>query len=73
MARIFFALSALFVLVAQVAAFPAEAVEARDDPVFHCANGVDVCPSDKYTCCGPILEGVGGTCRILAPDEVCAL
>ncbi|KAF8194994.1 hypothetical protein BJ912DRAFT_923888 [Pholiota molesta] len=67
MARLFFVLSALFALAAQTAAFPAE-IETRDDVVYHCANGVDVCPSE-YTCCGPILEGVGGTCRILAPGE----
>ncbi|TFK39614.1 hypothetical protein BDQ12DRAFT_722453 [Crucibulum laeve] len=47
--------------------------EAAATVVYHCANGVDTCPGPHWTCCGPILSGVGGTCRKLKPDEYCAL
>ncbi|PPR05205.1 hypothetical protein CVT24_010305 [Panaeolus cyanescens] len=36
-----------------------------------CANDAgDTCPPG-YTCCGPIIPGVGGNCRKLKPDEFC--
>ncbi|KAF9480320.1 hypothetical protein BDN70DRAFT_931790 [Pholiota conissans] len=38
--------------------------------VHHCANGVDTCPKG-WTCCGPLLVDVGGTCRLLGKGEVC--
>ncbi|KAF8981608.1 hypothetical protein BDQ17DRAFT_1379571 [Cyathus striatus] len=50
------------------------APKPQDDPVYHCANEAnDECPGPEWTCCGPILQGIGGTCRILEKDEFCAL
>ncbi|KAF8883339.1 hypothetical protein CPB84DRAFT_1850984 [Gymnopilus junonius] len=65
----FYILSAILLLVAHGLAVPTP----EDDIVYHCANGVDTCPSSEWTCCGPILQGVGGTCMKLKPGEVCAL
>ncbi|KAE9385770.1 hypothetical protein BT96DRAFT_928645 [Gymnopus androsaceus JB14] len=49
-------------------------LEARQDVVYHC-GGTDTktsCPPG-YTCCGPIVSGIGGTCVLLGESEVCAL
>ncbi|KAJ3511072.1 hypothetical protein NLJ89_g4311 [Agrocybe chaxingu] len=61
-------LSALLVLAAQGFALPSQ---EAPQTVYHCGNGVDVCPGPEWTCCGPLIEGVGGTCRKLKPDEAC--
>ncbi|KAF9564892.1 hypothetical protein CPC08DRAFT_704944 [Agrocybe pediades] len=75
MAKLTSIFSAVLLFVAAAAALPAEAEAAAPavatDVVYHCGNGVDVCPSPAYTCCGPLLEGVGGTCRILKPGQAC--
>ncbi|KIK68495.1 hypothetical protein GYMLUDRAFT_35922 [Collybiopsis luxurians FD-317 M1] len=43
------------------------------DTVYHCGTDEEnpTCPTG-YTCCGPIISGVGGTCILLSPGEVCA-
>jgi len=71
-------LSTLFLLATVSFALPAAEAEAapvaeiaRDDVVHHCGNGVDHCPSSAWTCCGPLVTGIGGTCRLLKPDEAC--
>ncbi|KIK68497.1 hypothetical protein GYMLUDRAFT_92023 [Collybiopsis luxurians FD-317 M1] len=41
------------------------------DTVYHCGTDENpTCPAG-YTCCGPLNEGVGGTCKILQPGEAC--
>ncbi|KIM38336.1 hypothetical protein M413DRAFT_447833 [Hebeloma cylindrosporum] len=29
------------------------------------------CPDPEWTCCGPLLQDIGGTCRKLKSGEVC--
>ncbi|PFH53259.1 hypothetical protein AMATHDRAFT_54995 [Amanita thiersii Skay4041] len=61
----------LFVFTLQTTALTL-AMPTQDSTVLHCAIDGKTCPQG-WTCCGPILEGVGGTCRLLRKDEVCAL
>ncbi|KAH0589544.1 hypothetical protein H2248_005280 [Termitomyces sp. 'cryptogamus'] len=55
-----------------IAAPASETVSPTFKRDFHCANGVDECPTG-WTCCGPIISGVGGNCRQLGKGEVCPL
>ncbi|KDR70963.1 hypothetical protein GALMADRAFT_144428 [Galerina marginata CBS 339.88] len=68
MAKIYI-FSVLLLFVAR--GFAAPAPEADADVVYHCGNGVDTCPGPEWTCCGPLFQGVGGTCIKLKPDEAC--
>ncbi|KIK54917.1 hypothetical protein GYMLUDRAFT_48303 [Collybiopsis luxurians FD-317 M1] len=44
------------------------------DPVYHCGGDEHLsCPPEYNACCGPIIDGVGGTCTILAPGDLCIL
>ncbi|KAF9044074.1 hypothetical protein BJ165DRAFT_1528643 [Panaeolus papilionaceus] len=36
-----------------------------------CANDAGATCPPGYTCCGPIIPGVGGNCRKLNPGQVC--
>ncbi|KAG5726150.1 hypothetical protein E4T56_gene2164 [Termitomyces sp. T112] len=67
-----FAVSLIVCLISPstIAASASEAVSPTLKTDYHCANGVDECPAGWF-CCGPIIPGVGGICRLLGEGEVC--
>ncbi|KAH0589543.1 hypothetical protein H2248_005279 [Termitomyces sp. 'cryptogamus'] len=60
-----FAVSLIVCLISPstIAASASEAVSPTFKTDYHCPAG--------WFCCGPIIPGVGGICRLLGEGEVC--
>ncbi|EAU89909.1 hypothetical protein CC1G_08391 [Coprinopsis cinerea okayama7 len=69
MVKLIVAVLAFFALA--MAAPVNESTDATSAVQYRCANEQgDQCP-EGWTCCGPILPDVGGTCRKLNPGQFC--
>ncbi|KAJ2911971.1 hypothetical protein MD484_g8444, partial [Candolleomyces efflorescens] len=66
-------LLAVVAIVASVGNVVASPVEAAPADEIRCLGETNnPCPTG-WTCCGPIFTDIGGVCRLLGPEEVCAL